>query len=56
MSCLVKQRPPVRFCPYCGEGSIRFYGRVPRCTECKAVFFADFSRYCRKSPEKKEDE
>lgn len=54
--------PPIKFCPYCGSDHVVFLanGRevkehfgVPRCRDCRAVFFVTFSRICRKSPNKR---
>ena len=42
------QPPPARYCPYCGGKSLKHVGGVPRCTDCRAVFFLSFSRIARR--------
>ena len=44
-----KVRPLVMYCPYCGSNSVKHVSGVPRCAECRAAFFVDFSRYVRRS-------
>lgn len=45
-------RPSIKFCPYCGAKWIAYNKTVPRCGECRAVFFVQFSRYMRKAVKK----
>ena len=47
-----KDQPKIRFCPFCGAEAIKMVYGVPRCKQCKAVFFANFSRYARASPKR----
>lgn len=41
-------RPAVAYCPFCGSDAVKHVKSVPRCTACRAVFFADFGRYTRR--------
>lgn len=44
--------PIIKFCPYCGSKNLKYYSSVPRCMDCRIVFFARFSRKLRKAPTK----
>lgn len=46
----VPSPPQVIFCPYCGSKLLKFVKNVPRCLDCRAVFFIQFSRMVRHSP------
>jgi hypothetical protein len=41
--------PPVVFCPYCGIAAVRVVKLVPRCANCRAVFFVQYSRHMRRA-------
>jgi hypothetical protein len=44
-----RPNPKPIFCPFCGAHAVRFArGAPPRCDDCRAVFFVDFSRYMRR--------
>ena len=39
----------VHYCPYCGSANVKLIVKVPRCLDCRAVFFLSFSRYARRT-------
>ncbi len=45
---MAKPNPKPIFCPFCGAHGVKFERGVPRCDDCRAVFFVDFSRYMRR--------
>ena len=45
-------QPKLKYCPYCGSERIKVVSGVPRCIDCRAVFFITFSRYLRNTPKK----
>lgn len=56
---IVRQAPVVAFCPFCGSDDVacvsngkkvKMGNGVPRCNKCRCTFFAEFSRWLRKSP------
>jgi transposase-like protein len=38
----------IKYCPFCGSMNIKKEQDVPRCIDCRAVFFVEFSRFMRK--------
>ena len=39
--------PEIKYCTFCGSKELKILNKVPRCGSCKAVFFAQFSRFTR---------
>jgi hypothetical protein len=50
MDIKVDAHKRVVFCPYCASDKIKYVLGVPRCMDCRSVFFVSFSRLTRKSP------
>jgi len=47
------KEPEIKFCPYCGSNNLKFEKGVPRCIDCRSVFFVRFFRILRKAAKKK---
>jgi len=48
------KEPEIKFCPYCASNNLKIEKGVPRCMDCRSVFFVRFFRILRKPAKKKE--
>lgn len=47
--------PEIKFCPYCASSNLKIDKSIPRCMDCRSVFFVRFFRILRKAAKKKGD-